>query len=259
MKTQTKSRIFRIIRKRDGTRPIELVKKLRITAQAIHRHLRSLTTSGKIEARGRGPKTRYYVAGAPCLDKAFRWCASIRKPAENPGEFLCETRDIFTARLGHIGSLTKAGLKEEELPLVISMAGEIGNNCFDHNLGNWRDVPGCWFETQATAGRLWICIGDRGQGVFRSLARVDPSIPDEQAALVTAFEKILSGRFPENRGNGLKFVRNIIVAGEKRGLACRSGAGLVDYGPLGGDCRVELARDPHHPVGTVTLILWGFK
>jgi len=86
---------------------------------------------------------------------------------------------------------------------------------------------------------------------------VDPSIPDEQAALITAFEKTLSGRSPENRGNGLKFVRNIIVADAKRGIACRSGAGLVEYGPLGRDCRIELARYPDPPVGTMTLVLWG--
>ncbi|MFC1521539.1 hypothetical protein ACFL6Y_03935 [Elusimicrobiota bacterium] len=89
------------------------------------------------------------------------------------------------------------------------------------------------------------------------MTRADPSIPDEQAALVTAFEKILSGRSPENRGNGLKFVRNVITANEKRGIACRSGSGLVDYGPLGQDCRAELARYPHDPDGTITLVHWS--
>ncbi|MEK7765171.1 MAG: hypothetical protein AAB368_02935, partial [bacterium] len=97
------------------------------------------------------------------------------------------------------------------------------------------------------------------QGIFRSLTRADPTIPDEQAALVTAFEKTISGRAPENRGNGLKFVRNIIVASEGRGLACRSGAGLVDYGRLGPDCRTEMARFPSQPSGTLTLILWSLK
>lgn len=257
MKTQTRSKILQIVQQNGGTRPIELMRELGISPQAIHRHLRFMVAAGQIEHRDRGPRTRYYIAGAPQLDKVLPWCASIAKPAESPGENVCEARDVFTSRLSHMGSFTRMGLKEEELSLAIAVAGEIGNNCFDHNLGNWRDVPGCWFEMQATAGRLWICIADRGQGVFRSLNRVDPSIPDEQAALITAFEKTISGRFPENRGNGLKFVRNIIVAGEKRGLACRSGAGLVDYGPFGRDCRIELARYPHHPVGTITLVLWG--
>lgn len=259
MKTQTKARIVEIIQKKSGARPIELVKRLGISPQAIHRHLKSLVASGVLEPRGRGPMTRYFIAGAPQLSRVRAWYVSIAKPAESPGEFVCETRDVFTARLSRLSSFTKLGLKEDELPLAISMAGEIGNNCFDHNLGSWRDVPGCWFEAQVTGGRLWICIADRGQGIFRSLIRADPAIPDEQAALVAAFERTLSGRAPENRGNGLKFVKNIIVASEGRGLACRSGAGLVEYGRLGQDCRKELARFPSKPSGTITLILWSLK
>lgn len=257
MKTQTRSSILQIIQQNGSSRPIELVRKLGVSPQAIHRHLRLLVATGQIEPRGRGPKTRYCIAGAPQLDNVLHWCASIAKPSESPGENVCETRDVFTARLSHLSSFTRTGLKEEDLSLVISVVGEIGNNCFDHNLGNWRDVPGCWFETQTTARQLWLCIADRGQGVFRSLTRVVPSIPDDQEALITAFETTISGRSPENRGNGLKFVRNIIVAGEKRGLACRSGSGLVDYGSLGRVCRNELVRCSHHPIGTITVVLWG--
>ncbi|MBI4678879.1 MAG: ArsR family transcriptional regulator [Elusimicrobia bacterium] len=259
MKTETRARIVKIIQERDCARPIELVKMLGISPQAIHRHLRILVASGILEPRGRGPMRRYFLAGAPQLSAVLSWYASIASPAETPGEVVCETRDVFTARLGRLRSFARMGLKEDDLPLAISVAGEVGNNSFDHNLGNWRDVPGCWFETQATGGRLWICVADRGQGVFRSLTRADPTIPDEQAALVAAFERTLSGRAPENRGNGLKFVRNIVVASEGRGLACRSGVGLVEYGRLGGVCREELSRFPAEPAGTVTLILWSLK
>lgn len=259
MKTQTRSQIIKIIREKGGARPVELVHGLEISPQAIHRHLRSLVAAGCLDIRGRGPKTRYFIAGAPHLDKARLWYASIVKPAPNPAEFVCETRDVFTARLSRLGSFDKIGFKEDDLPLIIATAAEVGNNCFDHNLGSWRDIPGCWFETQATGGRLWICIADRGQGVFRSLVRADPAIPNEQRALVTAFEKTISGRAPENRGNGLKFVRNIVVANERRGLACRSGAGLIDYGRLGPDCRMELTGLPSRPIGTITLMLWSLK
>ncbi len=259
MKTETRERIVKIVKEKVGTRPFELIKKLGLSPQAIHRHLRFLVNSGVLEPRGRGPMIRYFMAGAPQLNGVRAWYVSIAKPTESPEEFVCETRDVFTARLGHLSSFTRMGLKEDELPLAISVAGEVGNNCFDHNIGNWRDVPGCWFEAQATGGRLWICIADRGQGVFQSLIRVDPTIPNEQAALTAAFERIISGRAPENRGNGLKFVRNIMVATEGRGLACRSGTGLVEYGRLGPDCRMELARFPSHSIGTITLILWSLK
>ncbi|HVA66160.1 MAG TPA: winged helix-turn-helix domain-containing protein [Elusimicrobiota bacterium] len=256
MKTETRSKIIEIIRKKNGTRPIELVKQLEITPQAIHRHLKLLAVAGLIESHGRGPLTRYFIAGKPQLDRVRRWLASAAKPAENPEEFVCRTRDVFTARLPRLALFAQAGLNEDDAPLVIAAAGEVGNNCFDHNLGSWQDVPGCWFEAQATGGRLWLCIADRGQGIFNSLVRADPALADEQAALAAAFERTLSGRAPENRGNGLKFVRNVVNGGEGRGLACRSGAGLADYGRLGPECRAELAGFPEKPGGAVTLILW---
>lgn len=258
MKTDTRSRIVSIVRRRAGARPVELVGSLGLSPQAIHRHLKSLVAAGLLERRGRGPKTRYFISGAPLLDGARRWFGAASEPDGSP-EVVCETRDVFTARLGRLGAFAAAGLGRDELPLVVSVAGEVGNNCFDHNLGSWRDVPGCWFEAQATGGRLWLCIADRGQGVFRSLSRADPTIRDEQTALVAAFERVLSGRAPESRGNGLKFVRNIIVGGEERGLACRSGAGLVEYGSLGSECREELARLPPKSGGTITVVLWSLR
>ena len=62
MKTQTRSTILQIIQQSGGTRPIELIKELDISPQAIHRHLRSMVAAGQIETRGRGPRTRYYIA-----------------------------------------------------------------------------------------------------------------------------------------------------------------------------------------------------
>lgn len=258
MKTDTRVRILAIIGERGGARPVELVAALGISAQAVHRHLAPLLRDGTLEREGHGPRTRYRIAGVPRLDEARGWCAAPAEP-EGREEFVCPTRDVFTGRLSRLGPPAGPGLRDDELPLAIAVAGELGNNCFDHNLGHWRDAPGCWFEVQATGGRLWLCIADRGQGVFRSLRRVAPDIPSEQAALVTAFEKTLSGRAPENRGNGLKFVRNVIAAGGRRGLACRSGSALVEYGRLGGECRSQLERFPSKPVGTVTVVLWGLK
>lgn len=153
------------------------------------------------------------------------------------------------------GALTKQGLKPEELPLVIAAAAEIGNNCFDHNLGNWHDLPGCWLETQVTGGRLWLCIADRGQGILRSLRRALPKLADDQQALTAAFEQRVSGRVPENRGNDLNFVKGIFVFGE-RGLACRSGRGLTDYGVLGRECSAAFARTAAPAIGTITLACW---
>lgn len=252
MRTKTREKIVAFIQEKGGARPIELVQSLKISPQAIHRHLRRLRADGLLEVRDHGPRIRYFIAGNPQLEKVRQWHGSPNRPSENPGELICETRDVFAARLSRLGSWAK----EEYLPLLISVIGEVGNNCFDHNLGHWRDIPGCWYEIQATGGKLWICVADRGQGVFRSLSRVDPEIKDDQAALLAAFERTISGRAPENRGNGLKFVRNIITRNDNRGLACRSGSGLLSYGALGPECRSELARFPPTPGGTITLMLW---
>jgi DNA-binding Lrp family transcriptional regulator len=255
MKTETRARILEIIRSRSGTRPVELVQILALTPQAVHRHLRALLVEGRLERRGAGPKARYFIAGKPQLEEVRAWYGAKLRPAENPPDLVCETRDVFTGRLPR---LISSGLGQDDQSLAIAAVGEIGNNSFDHNLGKWKDAPGCWYQIQSTGGRLWICIADRGQGVLKSLARVDSTIRDDQAALVTAFEKLLSGRAPERRGNGLKYVRNIITAKDRRGLACRSGGGLVDYGKLGAECRQELAAFPKSE-GTVTLIAWSLK
>ncbi len=255
MKTNTRNRILEIVASQSGTRPAQLIQTLALTPQAVHRHLRALLVEGRLERRGGGPTVRYFIAGKPQLEQARAWYGAKARPAKDPAELVCETRDTFAGRLPQ---LTASGLDKDDQSLAIAAVGEIGNNSFDHNLGSWKDTPGCWYQIQATGGRLWICIADRGQGILQSLARVDPKITDDQTALTTAFEKILSGRAPERRGNGLKYVRNIITGHDRRGLACRSGSGLVDYGELGVECREELARFPES-AGTVTLILWSLK
>ncbi len=244
-----------IIEKQSGTRPSDLIQALALTPQAIHRHLKSLLGKGLLERRGAGPRVRYFIAGKPQLQQVAGWYGARAAPSESPPDLICETRDSFAGRLPR---LTKTGLSEDDQSLVIAAVGEIGNNSFDHNLGSWKDAPGCWYQIQVTGRRLWICIADRGQGILKSLARVDPTIIEAQSALTVAFEKILSGRAPERRGNGLKYVRNIITGSHHRGLACRSGSGLVDYGEFGMECRSELARFPESE-GTVTLIVWSLK
>ena len=258
MKTKTKSTIIKFIEKKRRVRPIELVQAFKISHQSIHRHLRSLISDGIIESRGHPPSTHYVLAGVPDFSEALQWFGAD-KITENSPSTICETRDIFTARLSHLKIFLKQGLSTEDLPLIVSATGEIGNNSFDHNLGQWRDVQGCWFESQVTGKRLWICIADRGQGVYRSLIRIDSTIQNDQAALEMAFEKQISGRSPEKRGNGLKYVKNIILGGGNRGLSCCSGRGLIHYGDLGVDCRTILETVFSKANGTITLACWGLK
>ncbi len=254
MKTPTRSYIIEIIKKNGSVRPSELAESLQISPQAIHKHLRALVSAGIIEPKGRPPSTRYLIVGTPDFSRALTWFRATDIPGPSPD--VCETRDVFAGRLSRLTLLVNQGLPEEDLPLIISVCGEIGNNSFDHNLGQWQDVPGCWFETQLTHCQLWILIADRGQGIYHSLARVDPNIPSEQIAVEKAFREHISGRAPEQRGNGLKYVANIIFNRPKAGLACRSGNGRICLGERGKDCSTILETFSSPTNGTITLIAW---
>ena len=141
--------------------------------------------------------------------------------AEIPSDFYCSNSAVFQTRLirmqdllGEIKELTSI------FSLVVAAAGEIGNNSFDHNLGNWPDIPGIFFAYDIQKRN--IVLADRGLGVLATLKRVKPELNTDEAALRVAFTQILSGRSPESRGNGLKFVRKI-VSENPVGLLFQSG------------------------------------
>lgn len=255
MKTDTRLRIRQIVETRGPQRPAELVKAIGISAQALHRQLKLMVEQGALIVQGKPPRTTYALAGVADFSRAFEWLEK-KTLRESPKDTVCETRDVLTARLSPLKNLTKQGLNPEDLPLLISTVGEIGNNSFDHNLGQWRDVPGCWMEIQVTGNRLWVCLADRGQGIYGSLSKTNKGIKTDQAAIETAFEKFVSGRAPEKRGNGLKYVKNTILGDADRGIACFSGSGVVQYGNWGNDCESVLKKAFATVRGTVTLMVW---
>ena len=54
-----------------------------------------------------------------------------------------------------------------------------------------------------------IVIADRGQGILSSIQKVKPEVKSDVEALKVAFTEVISGRYPEKRGNGLKFVTKV--------------------------------------------------
>jgi len=56
-----------------------------------------------------------------------------------------------------------------------------------------------------------VVLADRGQGILTTLKRVRPWLVNSNEAIRVAFTEMVSGRYPETRGNGLKFVRSIII------------------------------------------------
>ncbi len=139
---------------------------------------------------------------------AKKWAESSQGFELAPDVY-CQTRDVFQARLETLQSRLSRIFPMDTVSLVIAVAGEIGNNSFDHNLGNWSDIIGIFFSFD-TSSRA-IILADRGQGVLTTLKRVRPELTSAEEALKVAFTETISGRFPEARGNGLKFVRSVIV------------------------------------------------
>lgn len=128
------------------------------------------------------------------------------------GDYYCETRDVFQARLEKMKNILSNNNKtSSSAPLISAIAGEIGNNSFDHNMGNWPDIMGIFFGFIISDNDCKIVLADRGLGILKTLQRVIPGLERDTEALETAFTKIITSRFPEKRGNGLKFVKNSIM------------------------------------------------
>ena len=145
------------------------------------------------------------------LEIALQWVKS-GLPPQIEKKYHCETRDIFQARLdAMVGALlASAKIAEDDIYILSAIAGEIGNNSFDHNLGNWPDVIGIFFNYELNKNKLTIILADRGRGVLATLKRVKPELKSDEEALYVAFNERISGRAPEPRGNGLKFVKENI-------------------------------------------------
>lgn len=193
------------------------------------------------------------------FENALKWY-SINKSFQKK-ERVCETRDVFQARLDrmYLEVFKKTG-EESMTALLVAISGEIGNNCFDHNLGQWQDLPGCYFQYGFEDSKVWTVITDRGQGIFSSLKGVVSSLKDDQQALDMAFEKKISGRSPERRGNGLKFVRSVINGEKRRGLLFLSGNAILILGDFESELKTLFKQSPreNQGQGTFAFILWNF-
>ena len=177
--------------------------------------LRRWDTAGRLKSTRSGIKGhRYYLKEdieeflQDAIALARNWTIAPHgfKPQD---EMYCETRDVFQARLENFESKLSKIAPLATMSLVTAAAGEIGNNSFDHNLGNWPDILGIFFSYSMR--NRTVVLADRGLGILTTLRRVRPNLVNSQEALKVAFTETLSGRYPEARGNGLKFVRSVII------------------------------------------------
>lgn len=139
---------------------------------------------------------------------AKNWIVNEAENIDVSDGFYCKTRDIFQTKLDAMTSdlLNNKKIEEDKIYIIAAIVGEIGNNSFDHNLGNWPNIHGIFFGYEYYKGKLVVVLADRGQGVWATLKKVRPEIQNDKEALHIAFTEKISGRAPENRGNGLKFV-----------------------------------------------------
>ncbi len=147
------------------------------------------------------------------LFKSAKMWTTKGQGKELPSLFYCKDISVFQARLSKLETdLSKIKKFKKIYPLITAITGEIGNNSFDHNLGNWPDILGIFFAYNLNENQ--IILADRGQGVLKTLKKVKPKLSTHQKALDVAFNEVISGRAPEYRGNGLKFVRNVVADNE---------------------------------------------
>jgi hypothetical protein len=180
--------------------------------------LRRWDKEGKLVAlKSTGGQRRYRRSELKqlSLSKIFQiahlW-ATEKNATPLPNTFYCPTRAVFESRLQRFGGLLETSKNvKDSFPLIVAAAGEIGNNSFDHNLGNWPDEPGLFFGYDIPMGI--VVLADRGQGILTTLQRVRPTLYLHTDALSVAFTEVLTGRAPEKRGNGLKFVKKVIQKG----------------------------------------------
>jgi len=176
--------------------------------------LRRWDKKGKLKAvRRKGDGYRYYPIEIielylkDIFALAKKWVTD--PPALPEPEYYCPDSLIFKNRLGRLEKdLSTMDEIKNIFPLITAIVGEIGNNSYDHNLGNWPDIRGIFFAYDVN--KKQIVLADRGQGVLKTLKKVKPSLDNDNEALEVAFTEIISSRKSEARGNGLKFVRQVI-------------------------------------------------
>lgn len=136
-------------------------------------------------------------------------------------DYFCLSRDIFQARVDSYVLRTNKFLES-------AIIGEIGNNTFDHN---WDYAEGHLRGTYLNLDKInTVILADYGRGIRKSLEKVYNAKDDTEAVHI-AFTQQISGRAPEQRGNGLKFVLEN-VKNKNWSLYFQSGTGccIIDEG-----------------------------
>jgi excisionase family DNA binding protein len=213
--------------------------------------LRRWDKNGKIvaiRAGGKGTHRFYQKSNLDLFLKdplalAKSWAFS-QAPFTPEKEFYYQNSSIFQARLTKLESLLQNTKDiETDFSLITSVVGEIGNNSFDHNLGNWPDISGIFFAYDIN--KRMVVLADRGIGILQTLKRVRESLNDDESALEVAFTEIITGRAPEERGNGLKYVRKVVERSSIR-LHFETGNAQLEQEPHSAVLHIHKSENDFH-------------
>lgn len=185
---------------------------------------------------------------------AYEWASAKTKIPTIPQIYYCEEQPLFQSRLTKMQNFMMNADNPETrdiFSLVVAVAGEIGNNSFDHNSGYWPDERGIFFGYNLP--KKQIVLADRGQGILKTLQRVRPNLTDHQDALEVAFNEVVSGRAPAKRGNGLKFVKSV-VTDSLLGLTFQTGDAKAEL--KRGDRGLNQSLAPDSIRGCIALITY---
>lgn len=183
------------------------------------------------------------------LKMAKNWVTSNEKISD---QLYCQNSGVFQARLVKMEGLMLLDKSFKKIfSLLTSIAGEIGNNSYDHNLGNWPDIPGVFFGYDLN--KKQIVLADRGIGILKSLKRVKPELQDHVHALNTAFTEVISGRMPEARGNGLKYVKAVVF---KNSINLIFQTGDVKLILTGKSAQLNIKKVNENIQGCLAFITW---
>ena len=155
----------------------EAAKKLGISIDTLRRW----DKSGRLPSFRPAPDShrRYRLEDIELFTKdlfylAKKW-ASDDKAREPEKDYYCPNSYVFKVRLDKLEALLSEEKSLQDIfSLISSIVGEIGNNSFDHNLGNWPDVPGVFFAYDLN--KKTVVLADRGQGILKTLRRARPKL-----------------------------------------------------------------------------------
>jgi signal transduction histidine kinase len=103
---------------------------------------------------------------------------------------------------------------------------ELFNNISDHTDFDVGCVFAQWYPN---ISNLRIAVADFGQGIPATVRRVEPDLNDNDAIIREFDEGFSSQSTPQNRGQGLYYLRQNVIDNWGGSLTIRSGEGAVTF------------------------------